>query len=707
MITKCKAILKSLLTKARKKLGGFKKRLLMRRRFLLEAYYGAQSPRNGRLRKLLFFAAAQFLCLLGLYDESPAWHRDYLKWTSRPAETAPESALRKTKSYTQFAKQMLACDVISFDVFDTLVLRPFDRPSSVFFLLGQKHKCPGFQKYRVQAEKDARRAAFEKMGTYEVTLEDIYKRLRRYVLLDTEKAMALEIEIEIGLAFANPYMKNVFAQAKNLGKRLIAISDMYLPRDAILRILEKCGYSGLEDVFVSCELGENKRDGLLFDFVRASMGINLKYLHIGDNYTSDFLSPRDRDWDAEYYKNVNHAGNVYRAHDLTELVGSAYRGIVNAHLQSGADTFSQYYEYGYAYAGFFALGYCGFIHDHVKNTGVDKVLFLSRDGYLLGRVYDLLYPDENTEYVYWSRTAGIQLALGRYSNEFFLRYLKYKIPQALPLSALFKAMELPHFCDQLPAPLSSDTILTKENYEDVVAFFRANWADVLAAYRDKHAAAKTYYAEVTRNCRHVCAVDIGWAASGYNSLRYLIEDEWGLGVKVTGLVAGSKNINDKDVIEAQLLDGSIEAYMFSQRTNPQYFRAHQVKKLYSVFCEIMLSAPFPSFKGFLPDGNGGYRLSFDLPEAEGYGMMREIEQGAMDFVRDYTSAFMDYPCMMNIPGSDVYAACLHVISRPDTFRNLFGEYPVQRAVGHASPEMMTLTQLMDREFVGKEGARVK
>ena len=59
-------------------------------------------------------------------------------------------------------KKFLVHDVISFDIFDTLILRPFDDPKSVFFLLGEKNKCPGFKRYRILAEKLARQEAFEK-----------------------------------------------------------------------------------------------------------------------------------------------------------------------------------------------------------------------------------------------------------------------------------------------------------------------------------------------------------------------------------------------------------------------------------------------------------------------------------------------------------------------------------------------------------------
>jgi len=100
-MTRLKAIIKAFIRKAY----GFQRRLLMRRRFLLETYYGAQSPRNGPVRRLLFLAAAQFLCMLGLYDKSPAWHSDFRKWTAKPLVNAPESGERRVKPIRSFANR--------------------------------------------------------------------------------------------------------------------------------------------------------------------------------------------------------------------------------------------------------------------------------------------------------------------------------------------------------------------------------------------------------------------------------------------------------------------------------------------------------------------------------------------------------------------------------------------------------------------------
>ena len=80
-------------------------------------------------------------------------------------------------------------------------------------------------------------------------------------------------------------------------------------------------------------------------------------------------------------------------------------------------------------------------------------------------------------------------------------------------------------------------------------------------------------------------------------------------------------------------------------------------------------------------------------------MIEQIQQGIKDFVNDYTTAFRDYPFMCNISGCDAYAVCRQVISCPEYFKNLFADYPVNRAVGSASYEMGTLGKLIENEFV--------
>ena len=79
-------------------------------------------------------------------------------------------------------------------------------------------------------------------------------------------------------------------------------------------------------------------------------------------------------------------------------------------------------------------------------------------------------------------------------------------------------------------------------------------------------------------------------------------------------------------------------------------------------------------------------------------MIQELQRGILTFVEDYTRAFAQYPWMLRICGEDAYHVCRFIVSQPEYFRNLFGEYPVNRAVGTSSYEMETLAELMEREY---------
>lgn len=690
----------------RRKKRGFKRRvdrflsrLTMHNRMITEAYYREKNPDIGLLRRgiyLLLLCLASAVGKVYHHRAAPQERRDY---TNRIYVLAPESRRHKHVSYTAMAKKMLLCDVVSFDVFDTLLLRPFDNPRTVFYLVGEKLHCPSFTRYRILAEKQARQEAMEKTGFNEVSLLDIYQKMQRYVAFDIRRAIELEEETELSILQANPYMKQLYETALNLGKTVIAVSDMYLPTEVIERALHKNGYTQISNVFISQECGFSKRSGKLFPYVREQMGEEKRYLHIGDNFAADVRKAREAGFEVQQYRNVNQLGNPHRCADLTALIGSAYRGIVNNRLCCGAYRENQYFEYGYTYAGFYVLGYCVWIHERVKAKGIEKLLFLSRDGDILQKVYQKLYPEEKTDYVYWSRAAATRLTAGYFRNEFFLRYIKYKISKKITMQQMLAAMELP----QMQPFLSEDgflpeTVLTKENYEDIVAVFLANWQVVEEAYASSYQAAQLYYSEKLKGVRSAAAVDVGWAASGVSALKVLVEDLWRMDCKIYGFVSGANYLHDQNIIEAPLTNGDIESYMFSQQKNRELKRQHRVGQLYSVFIEMMLASPSPSFMQYELDATGAPAFRFDLPETEGYEMIQELQRGILQFVDDYTSAFQNYPYLYRISGEDAYHVCRFIISRPDYFRNLFGDYPVNRAVGTSSYEMETLEQLMDREY---------
>ena len=205
--------------------------------------------------------------------------------------------------------------------------------------------------------------------------------------------------LEMDFCYANPFMLQVFEALRRMGKKMIVVSDMYLPRDFLEALLEKNGYGGIEKLYVSCEYGKSKADGALFELIKGEYP-GTTVIHVGDNEHSDKKMAKKNGFESLFYPNVNRMAVLLRPYDMSPVIGGAYRGIVNNHLYQGNMSYSREYEYGFVYGGLFVLGYCQFIHEYCVNEKIDRLLFLSRDGDILKQVYDQLYPEDGTSYVY-------------------------------------------------------------------------------------------------------------------------------------------------------------------------------------------------------------------------------------------------------------------------------------------------------------------
>ena len=117
---------------------------------------------------------------------------------------------------------------------------------------------------------------------------------------------------------------------------------------------------------------------------------------------------------------------------------------------------------------------------------------MSRDGHILKAVYDKLFPEDKTEYVYWSRSAATKLTVNRFHNELLLRYIKYKIPRKMSIEKILKAMDIPQMITPLEkAGFEGDVILTSDNYEDIVKVFLDNKQIISDCFKQSNMAASS------------------------------------------------------------------------------------------------------------------------------------------------------------------------------------------------------------------------
>ena len=145
------------------------------------------------------------------HSRSLVWHGASRPVSSRPALRLPylegaESTLSKRRPIIYFVKDLLTYDIISFDIFDTLILRPFARPDDLFMIVGNRLGVPEFYRIRKEAEEKARNIASIINGIREVTIHDIYKIIEDRSGIPAEKGIQVEFEVELEYCFANPYI---------------------------------------------------------------------------------------------------------------------------------------------------------------------------------------------------------------------------------------------------------------------------------------------------------------------------------------------------------------------------------------------------------------------------------------------------------------------------------------------------------------------
>lgn len=177
-------------------------------------------------------------------------------------------------------------DIISFDIFDTLVMRTVYVNKDVFRLLAQKLDPIwdiDFFTARTEAEFNLSRQTYP-------YIEEIYADVvRRYPCLKghEDELIAQEIALEKDVIIPRHEMVEIFYLAKKMGKMVNIVSDMYFHEDTIRSILDGVGITGYDKLLVSSEYNSSKPQHL-FDKYLAELPEG-RCLHIGDSWACDIL----------------------------------------------------------------------------------------------------------------------------------------------------------------------------------------------------------------------------------------------------------------------------------------------------------------------------------------------------------------------------------------------------------------------------------
>lgn len=298
-------------------------------------------------------------------------------------------------------------DVISFDIFDTLLLRPFVKPTDLFRKMERDEKAKGFADDRIRAEKEAREAARTK-GREEVSLDDIYAVIPQWMEMRPKELVAERKHL-----VANATMLEVWNDAKAAGKKVVITSDMYLPASFLKDVLHENGINGWDGFFLSCERQATKAGGKLYKCIIDDLETSPeRVLHIGDNPLSDVERAHQQGIQTFFQKSpLNVFLNEHRfarsfllvSNDVfsSELVGRL--AIVWNKRTTVRPEPTVWERLGFLFGGFLGVSYLSFVVKTARKEHLDTLLFVARDGWLMEQVFHLMAPDIETHYVYAPR----------------------------------------------------------------------------------------------------------------------------------------------------------------------------------------------------------------------------------------------------------------------------------------------------------------
>ena len=211
-------------------------------------------------------------------------------------------------------------DLLSFDVFDTILFRTCYAPDDVFEIVGQKLSAQcGSWHYPPTAYKELRKAAatkayIKKPSGCDCSLEEILAEMP-FSRDITDLMRQLEIESEHEALYLNTNIYSLMLDCVAQGKKIVIVSDMYYSKKQILSFLAKAGVNTdiISDLFVSSEYGCNKQEGLFNIMLSTYPHLQPeRVLHIGDNLRVDVEAANKAGIPALHYNTVPHDfGSLY------------------------------------------------------------------------------------------------------------------------------------------------------------------------------------------------------------------------------------------------------------------------------------------------------------------------------------------------------------------------------------------------------------
>lgn len=337
----------------------------------------------------------------------------------------------------ELLEQIKQSDIISFDLFDTLIVRNVLSSTDVIELTAEILEENGvgisdFINRRISAEKELSNGKAPRLvDIYDAVLSDNHTQS-----VTSDWLAELEYKTDVSLLQPRKEMVDLIQTIKGMGKQIYITSESYYSNNQIEQILSSCRIGGIDKIFVSCEYGMGKTSGLYEKVINFANSRNI--LHIGDDIVADVEAAGRSGIKAfQIYSAaelLDAVGGLNLIEDLQDIsdkirIGMFAANIFNSpfqfeseekriHVDDAADV-------GYLFCAPMILDFAYWFGQQAKKLNTSNVLFCARDGYLLQRFYSKLYPEAKTNYLLTSRISAIRAGVSDETDIAYIDSMKF------------------------------------------------------------------------------------------------------------------------------------------------------------------------------------------------------------------------------------------------------------------------------------------
>ena len=417
----------------------------------------------------------------------------------------------------ELKKKIDQAEIISFDVFDTLLFRMVNSPETIFDLLGKKYSIPGFRKLRKDAQNEASRRAYEAYQYPHAMMDQIYDVLSEKTEISDRwpEIKNAEIEMEKDSLRANHEMMEVYRYAQKAGKRIIAVTDMYLTADIISDVLAREGYQ-MDAVYCSADEHKAKFNQQLFrEVIQREKVAPEKILHIGDNLRDDVQYPTEGGISTFHYQNSFDMDKIRDLPDsdmdkgLCKMIHDESRGF--------------WYNLGAEVGGPLYMGLTLWMTKLFPDKK-QKLYFLSRDGYNLAHIFRKLGYSE-THYLYASRRSLVLSGISEMNDDDIQQLPPYTTGQTVGevLDYLCIPRNEIHHLSEAGFDSFDDLISEEKKYDGFRKLYRLDKDVFLKRCEAEREQVRDYFASIGFLEGNAAVFDCGWNGSSQFLLEKLLK----------------------------------------------------------------------------------------------------------------------------------------------------------------------------------------